>query len=493
MTINFKPPEIRELKPRILVIGVGGAGGNAINEMIDQGLEGVEFVAVNTDAQDLKASKAKGKVQIGINLTKGLGAGAKVEIGQAAADESLNEIMDLLKGANMVFITAGMGGGTGTGAAHVIARAAKELNILTVGVVTLPFLYESPSRMRRGQQGLEELRKHVDTIIVIPNQNLFKIANEKTTYKESFKLSNSVLRHGVQSITDLMVKKGLVNLDFADVETVMSSMGKAMMGTGEAEGEGRAAKATDMALNNPLIDDYSLKGAKGLLINITGGESLTLFEVDEIVNKIRAEVDSTAEIINGSIIDPALENKIRVSIVATALDGQQPESKSVINMVHRIQNRNPGYSDFSNLGPTQAFNFSNTISSPTIDGANALKLENEVMAETSLQTSTTGSIKDLNNEYNEQVLNNQEGEVDFKNDDEVNFYQTSLVEESSNETQQVSNGLENFEIEEETPELFNTENDEVFENISSLDSKEKEDSTEEDDLEIPAFLRRQKN
>jgi cell division protein FtsZ len=290
-----------------------------------------------------------------------------------------------------------------------------------------------------------------------------------------------------------MVKKGLVNLDFADVETVMSSMGKAMMGTGEAEGEGRAAKATDMALNNPLIDDYSLKGAKGLLINITGGESLTLFEVDEIVNKIRAEVDSTAEIINGSIIDPALENKIRVSIVATALDGQQPESKSVINMVHRIQNRNPGYSDFSNLGPTQAFNFSNTISSPTIDGANALKLENEVMAETSLQTSTTGSIKDLNNEYNEQVLNNQEGEVDFKNDDEVNFYQTSLVEESSNETQQVSNGLENFEIEEETPELFNTENDEVFENISSLDSKEKEDSTEEDDLEIPAFLRRQKN
>ena len=493
MTINFKAPEIRELKPRILVIGVGGAGGNAINEMIDQGLEGVEFVAVNTDAQDLKASKAISKVQIGINLTKGLGAGAKVEIGQAAADESLNEIIDLLKGANMVFITAGMGGGTGTGAAHVIARAAKELNILTVGVVTLPFLYEAPSRMRRGQQGLEELRKHVDTIIVIPNQNLFKIANEKTTYKESFKLSNSVLRHGVQSITDLMVKKGLVNLDFADVETVMNSMGKAMMGTGEAEGEGRAAKATDMALNNPLIDDYSLKGAKGLLINITGGEDLTLFEVDEIVNKIRAEVDSTAEIINGSIIDPALESKIRVSIVATALDGQQPESKSVINMVHRIQNRNPGYSDFSNLGPTQASNFSNTIFSPTIDGANALKLDNEVTAETSLQTLTTDSIKDLNNEYNEQVLNNQEGEVDFKNDDEVNFYQTSLVEESSNETQQISNGLENFEIEEETTELFNNENEEVFENISSLDNKEKEDSAEEDVLEIPAFLRRQKN
>ena len=224
MTINFRAPDIKELKPRILVLGVGGAGGNAINEMIDSGVEGVEFVAVNTDAQDLKASRAKQKVQIGLNLTKGLGAGAKIEIGQAAADESLNEIIDLLKGANMVFITAGMGGGTGTGAAHVIARAAKELNILTVGVVTLPFLYEAPSRMRRGQQGLEELRKHVDTIIVIPNQNLFKIANEKTTFRESFSLSNNVLRHGVQSITDLMVKEGLVNLDFADVETVMSSM-----------------------------------------------------------------------------------------------------------------------------------------------------------------------------------------------------------------------------------------------------------------------------
>ena len=346
MTINFRAPDIKELKPRILVLGVGGAGGNAINEMMDSGVEGVEFVAVNTDAQDLKASKAKQKIQIGLNLTKGLGAGAKIEIGQAAADESLNEIIDLLKGANMVFITAGMGGGTGTGAAHVIARAAKELNILTVGVVTLPFLYEAPSRMRRGQQGLEELRKHVDTIIVIPNQNLFKIANEKTTFRESFSLSNNVLRHGVQSITDLMVKEGLVNLDFADVETVMSSMGKAMMGTGEAEGEGRAQKATDMALNNPLIDDYSLRGAKGLLINITGGEDLTLFEVDEIVNKIRSEVDHGAEIIIGSITDPSLNGKVRVSLVATALDGQQPESKSVINMVHRIQNRNPGYSDF---------------------------------------------------------------------------------------------------------------------------------------------------
>ena len=277
MTINFKSPDIRELKPRILVLGVGGAGGNAINGMIDSGLQGVEFIAVNTDAQDLKHSKAHQKVQIGLNLTKGLGAGAKIDIGQAAADESLNDIINTLQGANMVFITAGMGGGTGTGSAHVIARAAKELNILTVGVVTLPFLYEGPSRMRRAQQGLEELRRHVDTIIVIPNQNLFKIANEQTTFEESFNLSNNVLMHGVQSITDLMVRPGLINLDFADVESVMASMGKAMMGTGEAEGEGRAMKAAEMAISNPLIDDYTLKGAKGLLVNITGGKDLKLF------------------------------------------------------------------------------------------------------------------------------------------------------------------------------------------------------------------------
>ena len=478
MTINFKAPDIKELKPRILVLGVGGAGGNAINEMIDAGVEGVEFVAVNTDAQDLKSSKAQARVQIGVNLTKGLGAGAKHEIGRAAADESLNDIVDLLKGANMVFITAGMGGGTGTGAAHVIARAAKELNILTVGVVTLPFLYEAPSRMRRGQEGLEELRKHVDTIIVIPNQNLFKIANEKTTYKESFQLSNSVLRHGVQSITDLMVKDGLVNLDFADVETVMSSMGKAMMGTGEAEGEGRAAKATELALNNPLIDDYSLRGAKGLLINITGGEDLTLFEVDEIVNKIRSEVDSEAEIINGSIIDNALEGKIRVSIVATALDGQLPDSKSVINMVHRIQNRNPGYSDFQNTTSNQNNNFSNIFSSPISDGATALKLENEVTQETVLDSQQSMASDEVSNEKIE--IHTEIDNQNIENNTEIH------------EEEKVSNGLENFELDSSGPELFNSENENNFEEEFSSFTKD-ESLEEEDELDIPAFLRRQKN
>jgi len=477
MTINFKAPEIRELKPRILVLGVGGAGGNAINEMIDSGVEGVEFIAVNTDAQDLKTSKAQTRIQIGLNITKGLGAGAKHEIGQAAADESLNDIIDLLKGSNMVFITAGMGGGTGTGAAHVIARAAKELNILTVGVITLPFLYEAPSRMRRAEQGLEELRKHVDTIIVIPNQNLFKIANEKTTYKESFQLSNSVLRHGVQSVTDLMVKDGLVNLDFADVETVMSSMGKAMMGTGEAEGEGRAAKATDLALNNPLIDDYSLKGAKGLLINITGGEDLTLFEVDEIVNKVRAEVDPEAEIINGSIIEPKLEGKIRVSIVATALDGQEPESKSVINMVHRIQNRNAGYSDFSQVNVPSSFNFNSAIPNAAIDGANALKIDNEITSEATSEEAILS-----NNSEDESLLTQ---EVVLENKEEEN---NSLILENEYNEEKISNGLENFQLENDSPELFNSEN-----NDQDFSSFHKEQNENEDELEIPAFLRRQKN
>ena len=495
MTINFKSPEIKELQPRLLVVGVGGAGGNALNEMIDNGLQGVEFIAVNTDAQDLKLSKAKARIQIGLSLTKGLGAGAKHDIGQAAADESLNEIVNTLQGANMVFITAGMGGGTGTGAAHVIARAAKELNILTVGVVTLPFLYEGPSRMRRAQVGLEELRKHVDTIIVIPNQNLFKVANEQTTFEESFNLSNNVLMQGVQSVTDLMVRPGIVNLDFADVETVMASMGKAMMGTGEAEGEGRAAKAADMAISNPLIDDYTLKGAKGLLVNITGGKDLKLFEVDEVVNKIRAEVDPEAEVIIGAITSGDLDGKIRVSIVATALDGQQPESKSVINMVHRIQNRNPGYSDFNSASSAQSFNFSPTMTSPISHGANALKLENEIIAEP--VTNTTSSEM-----MNEQTISNQEVESIVENN-QSNDYEQSFSEEalttakpeenSPMEEEHVSNGLENFGVEgEDAPDLFSSDSA-TSETEGFLSTETSENTSEDDDLEIPAFLRRQKN
>ena len=496
MTINFKSPEIKELQPRLLVVGVGGAGGNALNEMIDSGLQGVEFIAVNTDAQDLKLSKAKARIQIGLNLTKGLGAGAKHDIGQAAADESLNEIINTLQGANMVFITAGMGGGTGTGAAHVIARAAKELNILTVGVVTLPFLYEGPSRMRRAQQGLEELRKHVDTIIVIPNQNLFKIANEQTTFEESFNLSNNVLMQGVQSVTDLMVRPGIVNLDFADVETVMASMGKAMMGTGEAEGEDRAAKATDMAISNPLIDDYTLKGAKGLLVNITGGKDLKLFEVDEVVNKIRAEVDPEAEVIIGAITSADLEGKIRVSIVATALDGQQPESKSVINMVHRIQNRNPGYSDFNSTGSAQSFNFSPTMTSPVSHGANALKLENEIIAETPINSSSSEMLSEqtnTNQEVENIIENNQSNDCEKSFSEEAFSVTNEIDETNSTEEEHVSNGLENFGVEGETaPDLFSSDGG-TTETEGLLMAETSENVFKDDDLEIPAFLRRQKN
>ncbi len=484
MTINFKAPDIKELKPRILVLGIGGAGGNAINGMIEAGLQGVEFIAVNTDAQDLRLSHAQTKIQMGLNLTKGLGAGAKLDIGEAAADESLNEIVNVLQGANMVFITAGMGGGTGTGAAHVIARAAKELNILTIGVVTLPFLYEGPSRMRKANQGLEELRKHVDTIIVVPNQNLFKIASEQTTFEESFELSNDVLLHGVQSITDLMVRPGLINLDFADVETVMSSMGKAMMGTGQAEGEGRAVKAAEMAISNPLIDDYTLKGAKGLLVNITGGKDLKLFEVDEAVNKVRAEVDPEAELIIGAITDEKLDGLMRVSIVATSLDGQQPEPKSVINMVHRIQNRNPGYSDFSNNITNQSFSFSNQNNSIMTNGANALKFEEEEKAETGSQEAsvTSSSEEVISSAIVEEEVNSVEDQI-------------SKVDEHPKEKQETetfpSNGLENFNFDEETPELFNSNGE--TEDQTSLTPEISETKEEEDDLEIPAFLRRQKN
>ena len=487
MTINFKTPDIKELKPRILVLGIGGAGGNAINGMIEAGLQGVEFIAVNTDAQDLRLSHAQTKIQMGLNLTKGLGAGAKLDIGEAAADESLNEIVNVLQGANMVFITAGMGGGTGTGGAHVIARAAKELNILTIGVVTLPFLYEGPSRMRKANQGLEELRKHVDTIIVVPNQNLFKIASEQTTFEESFLLSNDVLKHGVQSITDLMVRPGLINLDFADVETVMSSMGKAMMGTGQAEGEGRAVKAAEMAINNPLIDDYTLKGAKGLLVNITGGKDLKLFEVDEAVNKVRAEVDPDAELIIGAITDENLDGLMRVSIVATSLDGQQPEPKSVINMVHRIQNRNPGYSDFSNNSPSQAFTFTNQNSSIITNGANALKIEEDVKDEIKSQNTSEFN----NSEEIVSSTNIEEETQSLENEQSTTSDRTNDSDETSSSP---SNGLENFDFEEETPELFNSDgsiNENDYDNSSILETKETKE--EEDDLEIPAFLRRQKN
>jgi cell division protein FtsZ len=473
---------------------VGGAGGNAINGMIDSGMEGVEFVAVNTDAQDLISNKASGKIQLGANLTKGLGAGAKHEIGQAAAEESLNDIIDYIKGSNMVFITAGMGGGTGTGASHVIARAAKELNILTVGVVTLPFSMEGPKKARIAHQGLEELKKHLDANIVVPNQNLFKIVTEKTTFKHSFGLANNVLKLGVQSVTDLMVKPGLVNLDFADVETIMKGMGKAMMGTGEAEGEKRAEEATNAALLNPLIDEYSLRGAKGLLVNITGGSDLTLFEVEEAVNKIRAEVDPEAELIFGAIEDENLNGKIRVSIVATSLDGQEPETKPVVSMVHRLQSRNIGYGN--NLTSTLA---TNQATLNATEGATALDMRVDV-------------------ESNESINQKKEQELTKQPSQETLLGNISIESATYMENIPKQDEVPNFEVESielVTPQLFsddeninalNDENNtniipniadgkesEIIENLESKEPLLFEDSETEEDFEIPAFLRRQKN
>ncbi len=325
MTINLSVPEMYELKPRITVFGVGGAGGNAVNNMIESGLEGVEFVVANTDAQALSQSKAQRRIQMGESATQGLGAGSHPEVGCQAAEEALQEICDHLSGAHMVFVTAGMGGGTGTGAAPVIAKAAREMGILTVAVVTKPFQFEGSRRMRIAEQGLAELEKYVDTLLVIPNQNLFRVANAKTTFAEAFAMADQVLFSGVGGITDLMVAPGLINLDFADVRAVMGGAGTAMMGTGEASGETRANDAAEAAISNPLLEDVSMTGAKGVLINIIGGSDLTLYEVDEAANRVRAEVDPDANIIVGSTFDPTLEGKMRVSVVATGVRSEKAQ------------------------------------------------------------------------------------------------------------------------------------------------------------------------
>ncbi|WP_265518115.1 cell division protein FtsZ [Nitratireductor luteus] len=328
MTINLQKPDITELKPKITVFGVGGGGGNAVNNMINAGLRGVEFVVANTDAQALTQSKSDRLIQLGASVTEGLGAGSQPEVGQAAAEECIDEILDHLSNTHMCFVTAGMGGGTGTGAAPVVARAAREKGILTVGVVTKPFHFEGQRRMKTAEAGIEELQKCVDTLIVIPNQNLFRIANDKTTFADAFAMADQVLYSGVACITDLMVKEGLINLDFADVRSVMREMGKAMMGTGEASGEGRAMAAAEAAIANPLLDETSMKGARGLLISITGGRDMTLFEVDEAATRIREEVDPEANIILGATFDEELEGVIRVSVVATGIDKTAAEISS---------------------------------------------------------------------------------------------------------------------------------------------------------------------
>jgi cell division protein FtsZ len=323
MVLNLRMPEHRDLKPRISVFGVGGAGGNAVNNMIEKQLDGVDFVVANTDAQALAQSHAASKIQMGLKVTEGLGAGALPSVGAAAAEEAIETIVDHLAGAHMCFITAGMGGGTGTGGAPIIAQAARELGVLTVGVVTKPFQFEGAKRMRQAEEGVDALQAVVDTLIIIPNQNLFRLANERTTFTEAFAMADDVLYQGVKGVTDLMVRPGLINLDFADVRAVMNEMGKAMMGTGEAEGEDRAVQAAEKAIANPLLDEISLRGARGVLINITGAEDLTLFELDEAANRIREEVDPEANIIVGSTLDPSMQGMMRVSVVATGIDVEE--------------------------------------------------------------------------------------------------------------------------------------------------------------------------
>ncbi len=330
MTLNLSMPGHDELKPRITVFGVGGAGGNAVDNMIEKQLDGVEFVVANTDAQALQQSRSSARVQLGVKVTEGLGAGARPTVGAAAAEESIEQIVDHLAGAHMCFITAGMGGGTGTGAAPIIAQAARELGVLTVGVVTKPFQFEGAKRMRQAEDGVDALQQVVDTLIIIPNQNLFRLANEKTTFTEAFSMADDVLYQGVKGVTDLMVRPGLINLDFADVRAVMDEMGKAMMGTGEATGEDRAIQAAEKAIANPLLDEISLKGAKGVLINITGSDDLTLFELDEAANRIREEVDPEANIIVGSTLDTAMEGGMRVSVVATGIDASDVQSETPV-------------------------------------------------------------------------------------------------------------------------------------------------------------------
>ncbi len=359
MAINLSVPNEGtnvDLTPKITVIGVGGAGGNAVNNMIEDGLQGVEFVVANTDAQALAQARAQERIQLGHETTHGLGAGSKPEVGSASASESLQEITDNLKGANMVFVAAGMGGGTGTGAAPVIAAAAREMGILTVGVVTKPFQFEGSNRMRIAEEGIVELQKYVDTLIVIPNQNLFRIANEKTTFADAFKMADDVLSSGVRSVTDLIVNPGLINLDFADIESVMAQMGKAMMGTGVASGENRALEAAETAISNPLLEDSSINGARRVLINITGGADMTLYEVDEATNRVAKEVDSDAHIIVGSAFDPELEGEMRISVVATGIDGSaaiQVEPRILDPRVEPTQNAAPTQEETTPEAPVE--------------------------------------------------------------------------------------------------------------------------------------------
>ena len=544
MTINISIQDVEQnLHPKITVLGVGGSGGNAINNMINANLEGVDFLIANTDAQALQISNCPNKIQLGLNSTKGLGAGMRPDIGRQAAEEAIQDLSEKFEGSHMLFIAAGMGGGTGTGAAPVIAKLAREKGILTVGVVTKPFHFEGSQRMKLAEKGIEELQQYVDTLLTIPNQNLFRIANEKTTFSDAFKMADDVLYAGVRGVTDLMVQPGMINLDFSDIKTVMSEMGKAMMGTGEAQGEGRAIAAAEAAIANPLIDDVSLKGAKGLIINITGGKDITLYEVDEAANRIKQEVDEEANIIYGTTCDDRLEGVVRVSIVATGIDvnnnilAKPIENFAPININNDIYKQDIDKKGFLIENTTPQENSSqeeNVLEDEKTEISNDELIDNLNSDSVDLEDEQKiNKIDELNFEENlndkiyveteNSKIDNQSEIENFSNDEKNSFADTEKVSETSvrrlslfdtltTENKSEDSSLKN-EIVEKTEPVFASSDEEIKEDVSedaNSDINEKEEfnaeetdsseiddefnqETEEELLDIPTFLRRQAN
>lgn len=533
MTLNISLPDVGpNLRPKLTVIGIGGAGGNAVNNMINSNLEGVEFLVANTDAQSLDHSACEGRIQLGIECTKGLGAGMRPDIGRKAAEETIDEIKLKLEECHMLFIAAGMGGGTGTGAAPVIAQLAREIGILTVGVITKPFHFEGTQRMKLADQGLEDLQKYVDTLITIPNQNLFRIANEKTTFADAFKMADDVLYAGVRGVTDLMVQPGLINLDFSDIKTVMSEMGKAMMGTGEDQGEGRAISAAEAAMANPLIDDVSLKGAKGIIINITGGKDITLYEVDEAANRIKQEVSDDANIIYGTTCDERLEGMLRVSIVATGIEANAVESLQQYQQTAKLPINNSVYQQkTSNIANHMVSNPIESINSDSIkennndeDNVHDNELfnneENNLVESQSLhkpidniEENITSSLdpsdssdytKDINEEVvNEEEIVKEEEILTESNEPVKTAKRMSLFDNQSHSTDLNDSEIHHKASVKQEPSLdeqvenkVETDKQSIEEEINpenQLSEEEFNQDNEEELLDIPTFLRRQAN
>ena len=487
MTINISLQDVGDnLHPKITVLGVGGSGGNAVNNMINANLEGVDFLIANTDAQALQISNCPNKIQLGLKSTRGLGAGMRPDIGKQAAEEALQEITEKLDGSHMLFVAAGMGGGTGTGAAPVIAKLARERGILTVGVVTKPFHFEGSQRMKLAENGIEELQQYVDTLLTIPNQNLFRIANENTTFSDAFKMADDVLYAGVRGVTDLMVQPGMINLDFSDIKTVMSEMGKAMMGTGEASGEGRAVAAAEAAIANPLIDDVSLKGAKGLIINITGGKDITLYEVDEAANRIKEEVDDEANIIYGTTCDERLEGLVRVSIVATGIDSNIGTNAKPLENFAPININNELYkSDQTQYDDSQITNSLSDQNDDQIDISSDLVANEETMYSAEADENSETDIKEI---FQDDGVNEEDGNLNSNSLDSTDINVTPSEEESLDKNEVISaqneNSFENSK-EETVSEEPSVRRLSLFDNISSNISEE---DTKEESLKAEPVI-----